>query len=84
MSRCETTEHGHGDNTEMDLRMLAYFLGREGNLDQLSALAADAGPTVATVTPATQRSVIECLSGPPRSKTPRRPASRQRPSRLDR
>ncbi len=53
------TEHGHGDSTEMDIRMLAYFLGRQRNLEQLSALAADARLTVASITPTVHRSVIE-------------------------
>jgi hypothetical protein len=39
--------------------MLAYFLGRQRNLEQLSALAADARLTVASITPTVHRSVIE-------------------------
>jgi hypothetical protein len=45
--------------TEMDLRVLAYFGGRERDLDQLSALAAAAGLRVAAVHPAGATPVVE-------------------------
>ena len=46
-------------STEMDLRMLAYVLGRERNLDALTALARDAGLARGTVSRAGLRSIIE-------------------------
>ena len=55
------TEHGESASTEMDLRMLAYFLGRERSLDRLTDLAHDAGLALGTVTPARLRSIIELL-----------------------
>lgn len=48
-------------STEMDLRMLAYVLGRERSLDELTELARDAGLKLGTVTPARLRSIIEFL-----------------------
>ena len=39
----EDTEHPESVSTEMDLRMLAYFLGRERGLDRLADLAREAG-----------------------------------------
>ncbi|MDQ6920646.1 MAG: hypothetical protein M3170_03490 [Candidatus Dormibacteraeota bacterium] len=46
------TEHGESASTEMDLRMLAYFLGRERSLDRLTDFAHEAGLALGTVTPA--------------------------------
>ena len=48
-------------STEMDLRMLAYFLGRERSLGSLAGLARLAGLAPGTVTPARHRSIIEFL-----------------------
>ena len=45
--------------TEMDLRVLVYFGGRERSVTELSALAAAAGLTVATVHPAGGTPVVE-------------------------
>jgi O-methyltransferase len=45
--------------TEMDLRVLAWFGGRERDLDQLAALAAEAGLGVAAVHPAGATPVVE-------------------------
>ena len=55
------TEHGESASTEMDLRMLAYFLGRERSLDRLTDLAHDAGLALGMVTLARLRSIIELL-----------------------
>jgi len=48
-------------STEMDLRMLAYFLGRERSFDRLIDLAREAGLVPGTVTRARPRSIIELL-----------------------
>ena len=45
--------------TEMDLRVLAYFGGRERSLAELTALAAAAGLRVAAVHPAGATPVVE-------------------------
>ncbi len=45
--------------TGMDLRMLAYFGGRERGVAELGALAADCGLTVAAVHPAGDLSIVE-------------------------
>jgi 2,7-dihydroxy-5-methyl-1-naphthoate 7-O-methyltransferase len=45
----------------MDLRMLAYFLGRERSLDRLTDLAHEAGLALGTVTPIRLRSIVELL-----------------------
>jgi 2,7-dihydroxy-5-methyl-1-naphthoate 7-O-methyltransferase len=51
-------------NSEMDLRMLAYVLGRERNLDQLTELALEVGLALGTVTPVSRyRSIIELRAG---------------------
>jgi 2,7-dihydroxy-5-methyl-1-naphthoate 7-O-methyltransferase len=57
----EDTEHPESSSTEMDLRMLAYFLGRERSLDRLTELAREAGLALGTVTPARLRSIVELL-----------------------
>ena len=57
----EDAAPGASGSTEMDLRMLAYFLGRERSLDELTELAREAGLTLGTVTPARLRSIIELL-----------------------
>jgi SAM-dependent methyltransferase len=54
-------EHPESVSTEMELRMLAYFLGRERSLDRLTALAREAGLTLGTVTPTRLRSIVELL-----------------------
>ncbi|GAA0987403.1 methyltransferase [Acrocarpospora macrocephala] len=54
-------EDGESVSTEMDLRMLAYVLGRERSLDRLTALAHEAGLALGTVTPSRFRSIIEFL-----------------------
>ena len=48
-------------STEMDLRMLAYCLGRERSINDLTELAHDAGLTVGTVGHARRRAIIELL-----------------------
>jgi hypothetical protein len=50
---------GESLRTEMDLRMLAYFGGRERGVAELAALAADAGLTVAAVHPAGALAIVE-------------------------
>lgn len=45
--------------TEMDLRMLAYFGGKERVVSELTALAADAGLGVAAVHPAGSLAIVE-------------------------
>jgi 2,7-dihydroxy-5-methyl-1-naphthoate 7-O-methyltransferase len=61
----EETEDAESVSTEMDLRMLAYVYGRERSLDQLTALAREAGLALGTVTPATRRrSIVEFLPDP--------------------
>jgi hypothetical protein len=50
---------GESPRTAMDLRVLAYFGGRERGLAELSALAADAGLKVAAVHAARDTPVIE-------------------------
>jgi hypothetical protein len=49
--------------TEMDLRVLAYFGGRERSLAELAALAAAAGLRVAAVHPAGATPVVELTAG---------------------
>jgi hypothetical protein len=61
----EETEDAESVSTEMDLRMLAYVNGRERSLDQLTALAREAGLALGTVGPATRlRSIVEFLPDP--------------------
>lgn len=56
----ESIEPGESANSEMDLRMLAYVLGRERSLDQLTELAHEAGLAPGTVTLVSRdRSIIE-------------------------
>ena len=50
---------GESPSTEMDLRMLAYFGGRERGLAELTALAADSGLKVAAVHAAEANSIVE-------------------------
>jgi SAM-dependent methyltransferase len=54
-------EPGAAVSTQMDLRMLAYFLGRERSLDEVAGLARDAGLALGTVTHARPRSIVELL-----------------------
>ena len=49
--------------TEMDLRVLAWFGGRERDLAQLTALAEAAGLRVAAVHPAAATPVVELAAG---------------------
>ena len=49
--------------TEMDLRVLAWFGGRERDLAQLTALAGAAGLRVAAVRPAGATPVVELAAG---------------------
>ncbi|HET9143113.1 methyltransferase [Actinophytocola sp.] len=53
------SQGGKSARTAMDLRMLAYFRGRERGLDDIAELAAAAGLTVIAVHPVEFRSVIE-------------------------
>ncbi|GAA1015327.1 methyltransferase [Acrocarpospora pleiomorpha] len=55
------TEHAESVSTEMDLRMLAYVLGRERSLDKLTDLARVAGLARGAVTSARSRSIVEFL-----------------------
>jgi len=55
------TGHDESPSTEMDLRMLAYCLGRERSLDSLTELARDADLALGLVTHAGSRSIIELL-----------------------
>lgn len=48
--------------TGMNLRMLAYFGGRERGATELGALAADSGLTVAAVHPAGELTIVEARS----------------------
>jgi SAM-dependent methyltransferase len=50
---------GETVSTGMDLRMLAWFGGRERGIAELTALAADSGLSVATVHPAGTLSIVE-------------------------
>ena len=45
--------------TEMDLRVLPYFGGRERGVPELTALAADAGLRIAAVHPAGTITIME-------------------------
>jgi O-methyltransferase len=49
--------------TEMDLRVLAWFGGRERSVTELTALAAAAGLLVAAVHPAGATPVVELTAG---------------------
>ena len=55
----EDTELGASVSTEMDLRMLAYFLGRERSVDGITDLGRDAGLALRSVTPIRTRTLIE-------------------------
>jgi SAM-dependent methyltransferase len=57
----EDSQHGESASTEMDLRMLTYFLGQERSLDELTNLANQAGLALGTITLAPPRSIIELL-----------------------
>ncbi|WP_066367013.1 methyltransferase [Herbidospora mongoliensis] len=58
-------ETGRGAvNTEMDLRMLAYCLGRERTVEQLVDLARGAGLTPGTVVSTGRRQIVELLPAP--------------------
>jgi hypothetical protein len=50
---------GESPRTDMDLRVLAYFGGRERGVAELTALAADSDLHVAAVHPADDLSIIE-------------------------
>jgi len=53
---------GDALRTEMDLRMLVYFGGRERGVDELGMLAADAGLRIASVHPAGTLAIVELRS----------------------
>jgi len=53
---------GESPSTERDLRMLAYFGGRERGLAELTALAADSGLAVVAVHAAGVNSIVELRS----------------------
>ncbi|WP_228001316.1 methyltransferase [Nocardia australiensis] len=55
----EDTEHPEDTSTEMDLRMLAYCLGRERSIDGISGLAHEAGLTLGAVTHSRLRTIVE-------------------------
>src|SRR5207249_7456950 len=50
---------GHSPRTDMDLRVLTYFGGRERGLAELTALAADVGLKVVAVHAAGATPVVE-------------------------
>jgi hypothetical protein len=52
-------EDAYSPSTEMDMRMLAYFGGRQRDLGELAGLAAQAGLKVAAVHPTADVSVVE-------------------------
>lgn len=54
---------GHTPSTELDMRMLAYFGGRQRDVGELAILAAQAGLMVAAVHPTADLSVIEMALG---------------------
>jgi SAM-dependent methyltransferase len=58
----EDTELHASVSTAMDLRMLAYFLGRERGLDQITELARDADLSVRSATPIRKRTLIEFVA----------------------
>ncbi len=53
------TAAGASVSTEMDLRMMTYFLGRERSVVAFEALAAQAGLSLETTTPAASRTILE-------------------------
>jgi hypothetical protein len=55
----KTGADGESPSTEMDLRLLAYFAGRQRGVAELSSLAMDVGLHVAAVHPAADLSIIE-------------------------
>lgn len=57
----EDTDNAMSVSTEMDLRMLAYCLGRERSIDDLTELAHGVGLTVGTLGVARRRAIIELL-----------------------
>jgi hypothetical protein len=59
----KTGPDGESPNTSMDLRVLAYFGGRERGVKELTALAAGAGLRVVAVHPAGSLSIIELSAG---------------------
>ncbi|WP_369690511.1 methyltransferase [Planomonospora sphaerica] len=67
---------GESPHTAMDLRMLAYYGGRERRAAELAGLAADAGLTAVAVHPAGRLSVVEFTAA-------RRPPDRQEESAGD-
>lgn len=54
---------GESPRTEMDLRMLAYFGGRERGVAQIAALAAETGLRLLTVHPAGSLGIVELIAG---------------------
>jgi hypothetical protein len=55
----KTGADGKSPSTQMDLRLLAWFSGRQRGVAELSSLAVDAGLEVAAVHPAADLSIIE-------------------------
>jgi hypothetical protein len=55
----KTGAYGESPSTQMDLRLLAWFGGRQRGVAELSSLAVDAGLEVAAVHPAADLSIIE-------------------------
>ena len=55
----KTGPDGESPSTQMDLRLLAYFGGRQRGVTELSSLAEDAGLKVAAVHPAADLSIME-------------------------
>lgn len=58
----KTGSDGESPRTEMDLRLLAYFGGRERGVTELTPLAADAGLQVEAVHPAHDLAIIELVA----------------------
>lgn len=54
-----TGADGASPRTDMDLRMLAYFGGRERGVAEIATLAGDAGLSVTAVHPAGDLSIVE-------------------------
>ncbi|WP_345580996.1 methyltransferase [Streptomyces prasinosporus] len=65
-----TGADGESPGTAMDLRMLAYYGGKERGIAELSALAADCGLAVTAVHPAGALSVLELSVQDDTARTP--------------
>jgi 2,7-dihydroxy-5-methyl-1-naphthoate 7-O-methyltransferase len=62
-------EPGESAHTDMDLRMLAYVLGRERSLDRITELAHEAGLALGPVASARLRSIVEFRPDPDAPRT---------------